>query len=308
MLNIKENILLKEYTTFNIGGNAKYFVEVATVDELKETLDFARDKGLKYFILAGGSNVLFSDDGFDGVVIKIKIGGIEIKDEQVIVGSGVVLLDFLEEVAESGLSGGENLAGIPGSVGGAIRGNAGAFGTEIKDILVSVEVLNIETGNVEIFDNKKCEFGYRNSFFKKNKYYIILQGTFHFVKRRKEEIQELMDDIIARRNVKQMQDIKSAGSFFINPTVDVKVQKIFERDTGNKSHGGRVPAGWLLDSCDLFQKRIGGIQAGVQHANYFINIGNGTAEQTMQLAALAKTRVRDKFGVQLKEEVVLAGF
>jgi UDP-N-acetylmuramate dehydrogenase len=308
MLDIKENIPLKEYTTFNIGGNAKYFVEVTTVDELKEALDFARDKDLKYFILAGGSNVLFSDDGFDGVVIKIKIGGIEIKSEQVTVGSGVTLLVFLEEVAESGLSGGENLAGIPGSVGGAVRGNAGAFGTEIKDILQNARALNMETGEIEVFDNARCEFKYRKSFFKKNDNYIIVDTTFKLVKGEKEQIKSAMEEIITKRNAKHMQNIKSAGSFFINPTVDENVQKMFEHDTGQKSRDGRVPAGWLLDSCGIFQKRIGDIQAGLEHANYFINRGEGTADQVIQLSALAKTRIRDEYGVHLKEEVVMAGF
>ncbi len=308
MLNIQENILLKEYTTFNIGGNAKYFVEVKTVDELNEALQFAKDNKLQHFILAGGSNVLFSDDGFDGLVIKIEINGNKIDEAQVRVGSGVKLLDFLDEIADEGLSGGENLAGIPGSIGGAIRGNAGAFGTEIKDILKEAKVLNVETGEIEIFDNAKCEFKYRNSFFKKNDNYIILNATFGLQKGDKEQIKKIMEEIIDKRNKKQMQDIKSAGSFFINPTVDENVQKIFENDTGSKSHGGRVPAGWLLDSCNLFQKRVGDVQAGVEHANYFINMGEGTAEQVMQLSAIAKTRVRDEFGVQLREEVVLAGF
>jgi UDP-N-acetylmuramate dehydrogenase len=252
--------------------------------------------------------VLFSDDGFDGVVIKIKIGGIEIKSEQVTVGSGVTLLVFLEEVAESGLSGGENLAGIPGSVGGAVRGNAGAFGTEIKDILQNARALNVETGEIEVFDNARCEFKYRKSFFKKNDNYIIVDTTFKLVKGEKEQIKSAMEEIITKRNAKHMQNIKSAGSFFINPTVDENVQKMFEHDTGQKSRDGRVPAGWLLDSCGIFQKRIGDIQAGLEHANYFINRGEGTADQVIQLSALAKTRIRDEYGVHLKEEVVMAGF
>jgi len=307
-MNIKENVSLKEYTTFDIGGVAKYFAEVKDVSELREALKFAKDNNLKYFILAGGSNVLFSDDGFDGLVIKIEIKGIEIDGMIARSGSGEILLDFLNRVAEAGLAGGENLAGIPGSVGGAVRGNAGAFGREIKNIVKEVQVFNIESGEIEVFDKEKCEFEYRNSFFKKNSNYIILNVTFEFEKGEIQEIKQKMKETLEKRNKKHIQDIKSAGSFFVNPVVDEKVQKMFERDTGQKPREGRVPAGWLLDEVGIFQKRIGGIQAGIEHANYFINLDSGTAEQVMQLSAVAKTRVRDEFGVNLKEEVVMAGF
>ncbi len=308
MINIQENISLKEYTTFDIGGSARYFVEVKNPEDISKALTFAQEKELKYFILAGGSNVLFSDDGFDGLVIKIDIDDINIDGETVTCGSGVVLLDFLNILAESSLSGGESLAGIPGTVGGGVRGNAGAFGLEMKDIVTQIHVLNVETGENETFDNTQCDFEYRNSIFKKNVQYIIIRIVFQFVSGDKKQIQNVMQEIIAKRNTKQMQDIKSAGSFFVNPTVDEKVQKMFEQDTGKKSHDGRVPAGWLLDGCGIFQKRIGDIQAGVEHANYFINMGEGTAEQVIQLSAVAKTRVRDEFDVHLREEVVLAGF
>lgn len=308
MINIQENISLKEYTTFNIGGNARYFVEVKSPEDIIEALTFAKEKELKYFILAGGSNILFSDEGFNGLIIKIRIDDINIDGETVTCGSGVMLSDFLSTLAEHALSSAESLAGIPGTVGGAVRGNAGAFGLEIKDIVTQVHVLNFETGERETFDNAQCKFGYRNSIFKKNEQYIIIDIVFQFVSGDKEQIQNAMQKIIGKRNTKQMQNIKSAGSFFVNPTVDENVQKMFERDTGKKSHDGRVPAGWLLDGCGIFQKRIGDIQAGVQHANYFINMGEGTAEQVIQLSAVAKTRVRDEFDVHLREEVVLAGF
>ncbi|XLQ19752.1 MAG: UDP-N-acetylmuramate dehydrogenase [Candidatus Moraniibacteriota bacterium] len=308
MLNIQENISLRKYTTFEIGGNARYFVFAESIDDIQEAIKFAREKEIKHFILAGGSNVLFSDDGFDGLVIKIHINSMVLHGGELMCGAGTDLMDLLMFATENSLTGGENLTGIPGSVGGSVRGNAGAFGTEMKEIIKEVHVLNANTGETAIFDNEKCDFGYRNSFFKKNPEYIIISVTFILNLGDKKKIERDMYNIIARRNSRQVQNIKSAGSFFVNPSVDEKVQKMFESDTGSKSHGGRVPAGWLLDSCGLFQKRIGDVQAGVQHANYFINMGEGTAEQVIQLSAMAKTRVRDEFDVQLKEEVVLAGF
>lgn len=308
MINIQENVALAPFTTFNIGGPARYFVEVEGMDDIQEAVKFAKEKDVKYFVLAGGSNVLFSDDGFDGLVIKMSNDSMVMHGGEIMCGAGIELMSFLSFIADNELTGGENLAGIPGSVGGAIRGNAGAFGTEMKDIIKEVHALNIETGETDIFTIEECDFSYRNSFFKKNPEYIIISATFDFQPGDKREIEIAMYDTIAKRNSKQIQDIKSAGSWFVNPTVDERVQEMFEKDTGQKAHEGRVPAGWLLQSCGVFQKRIGDIQAGIQHANYFINMGNGTAEQAMQLSAMAKARVRDEFEVQLKEEVVLAGF
>ena len=308
MLNIQENISLKKYTTFEIGGEARYFVEVESLEDIEEAIVFARDKNIEFFVLAGGSNVLFSDDGFDGLIIKIAIKSMALQGGELICGAGVDLMDLLMFALENSLSGGENLTGIPGSVGGAIRGNAGAFGTEMKDIISEVHVLNVDTGDAAVMDNKKCEFEYRNSFFKKNQQYVIISCVFTFMPGEMKDIELAMYNIIAKRNSKQIQGIKSAGSFFVNPVVNEKVQKIFESDTGKKSRNGRVPAGWVLEACNLLKKRIGDVQAGIQHANYFINMDNGTAEQVMQLSALSKTRARNEFDVQLKEEVVLVGF
>lgn len=308
MIKIQENIPLAPMTTFDIGGNARYFVEVRNIEDIKEAIAYANDQSLKYFVFSGGSNTLFSDNGFDGLVIRILNNSMTDHGGDLMCGAGTQLMTFLMFAAEKFYTGGENLTGIPGSVGGAVRGNAGAFGTEMKDIIKEVHAINVETGETKVFANEECEFGYRKSIFKKNPSFVIVNVLCHFSPGIKTEIESAMHNIIAKRNSLQIQDVKSAGSWFTNPETDEHVQEMFERDTGKKSHEGRVPAGWLLESCGMFKKRIGDIQAGIQHANYFINMGNGKAEQAMQLSAMAKTRVRDEFGVQLKEEVVLAGF
>ncbi len=308
MIVVKENTSLAEYTTFEIGGCAKYFVEASSVDDIKEAIAFAKEHNIKYFVFSGGSNVLFSDNGFDGLVIRIANMSMTINGGELMCAAGTRLMDFLVFAAENELTGGENLTGIPGSVGGAVRGNAGAFGTEMQNVVKEVYAFNTQTEEVEIFDKERCVFSYRNSFFKKNAHYIIVSVTCVFLPGVKKEIQVAMYDTIAKRNNLQIQDVKSAGSWFINPEVNERVQEMFEHDTGKKPHEGRVPAGWLLQSCGLFKKRIGDIQAGIQHANYFINMGEGTAEQAMQLSTVAKTRVRDEYEINLKEEVVLAGF
>ena len=307
-MKIKEQQLLKPLTTFDIGGSADYYCRVLTLDDLRRAMAFAKEKNIPYFILAGGSNILFADDGYRGLVIHMMMDSI-VKDEQhVTIGAGAELMDLLVFAAQNGLSGGENLAGIPGSVGGAVRGNAGAFGSEIADLLVRVDVLDTHEDRIVTLARSDCRYGYRRSIFKELSRYIILSATFHFSTDKEYRIQDRMYDIVTLRNKKHIQNIKSAGSFFVNPVVPATVQEEFLRDKGKKSRNDRVPAGWLLERVGLFRKRIGDIQAGEMHANYFLNVGEGTADQALQLASLAKTRVRDTFGVQLKEEVQLVGF
>ncbi len=309
MIIVKEQEQLAPKTTFDIGGVARYFAEVRNVDELREALTFAREKDVPCFLLGGGSNILFADTGYDGMVIHMIHNTLRIHDDVLITcGAGTALMDVIVYAAQNNLGGVEGLAGIPGSVGGAVRGNAGAFGMEMRGIVERVAVYDTEADTVVDMTPDTCAFGYRMSTFKKDSTKIILDATLRFVPGQKDTIMHAVYDTVDKRNTKQIQDIKSAGSWFINPEVDERVQALFTQETGQASHGGRVPAGWLLQSTGMFQKRIGDIQAGIQHANYFINMGRGTAEQALQLSSMAKTRVRDEFDIQLKEEVVLAGF
>ncbi len=307
-MEIQENITLKDYTTFAIGGPAKYFVEAQTSSDVVAAIAFAEQKNCPYYVIGGGSNILFSDRGFDGVIIRIGFSELSFSGHRVTVGAGYTLLSFLRACADYGLSGLENMAGIPGSVGGAVRGNAGAFGTEIKDALTSVRVLNVLTGQVADFTCGRCAFGYRDSYFKSRSNLVIAEAVFDLEKSISIEVHAKMDVIIQKREQKHIQDIKSAGSFFMNPVVSEELQQEFLHDCNRVSKEGRVPAGWLLERAGINQKKIGGIQAGEMHANYFINTGDGTAEQAVQLASLAKTRVRDSYGVKLSEEVQLVGF
>lgn len=308
-------IMLKEYeplarkTTFDIGGAARYFATATTVEEIREAIAFSRANDMPFFILGGGSNVLFSDAGYDGVVIHMAHNTLRVHDDTLITcGAGTKLMDVIIYAAQNNLGGAEHLAGIPGSAGGAVRGNAGAFGTEIRDIVERVTVMDVVSGAITTYAASECAFAYRMSVFKKDAAKVIVDVTLRFARADKDAVLREIYATVEKRNAKHIQDIKSAGSWFVNPTVDERVQALFTRETGQAPHDGRVPAGWLLAASGMFQKRIGDIQAGIQHANYFINMGAGTAEQVIQLSSMAKSRVRDAFGVQLKEEVVLAGF
>lgn len=305
-MKIQEQISLKQYCTFKIGGSASFFVEVTTKDELKEAIVWANKRQKKFFILGGGSNVLFMDSGFDGLVIKLKNTGCEKLDKyQLECQAGEMLGTVVQKSLELGWSGLEWATGIPGTVGGAIRGNAGAFGKEMKDVVVMVEAVKIVDNEIKIkmYGAKECEFGYRTSFFKEAGNLIIWKGKFKLAKGNKEKSAQLAKEILSKRKNGHPAGAKSAGSMFKNPLAPVKVIKLFEEEKETTSQNGKVPAGWLIERCGLKGMRIGGAEVSKQQANFIINRGNATSEEIMILLSLIKTKVRNKFGIKLEEEV-----
>lgn len=309
MIHLKKNVPLAPLTTFRIGGKADYFVEATGAFELAEAIEYAEQHDLLVYIFGGGSNVLFSDKGFGGMVIRMTDGGIQVSGEKILCGAGVPLFDVVRAAGNAGLSGIERLAGIPGSFGGAIRGNAGAFGTEIGNVINSVKGYVRETGMVKGYNREACEFAYRMSTFKKNPDLIILSAEMKLAFGDKDELERIMNDTVKKREAKHSQDALCAGSFFMNPVVrDEKLRQEFERDTGMAPKDDKLPAGWLIDHAGLRGKKIGGAKVSDQHPNYLVNTGNATAEDVITLASLVKTRVRNELRVQLKEEVQFVGF
>jgi UDP-N-acetylmuramate dehydrogenase len=305
MLKIKKNISLSKQSTFRIGGPAKFFVEVGDEKELHEALDYAEKNKLKFFILGGGSNVLFSDEGFDGIIIKMvakktKAKTINIKNENEIeCWAGVNLNELISFSKNNNLTGLENLVGIPGSVGGAVRGNAGAFGTVIGDLVKEVKTIEKK------ISKKNCGFFYRTSIFKENSNLIIVSVVLKLKKGKKKEIEKKILETMKKRNESQPKGWKgSAGSFFKNPVVKNKnLIKLFEKETGKKMIGNQLPAGWLIAEAGLLGKKIGGAEISEKHGNFLINTGKATAENVIMLASIVKQKVRDEFEVQLQEEV-----
>lgn len=309
MFTLKRNIPLAPLSTFKIGGKADYFAEVSGALDLAEALEYADKHALPVFVFGGGSNVLFSDQGFRGMMIRMTDGGAHVSGDRVLCGAGVPLLDVVRAAAAASLRGIEHLAGIPGSLGGAVRGNAGAFGTEIGGAVVSVKGLMRDTGMVKEFKRDECSFGYRMSIFKKNPDIIILSAELKLEPGDKAALERIIGETITQREQKHPQDAKCAGSFFMNPTVeDAKLLEEFWKDNGVPAKGGKLPAGWLIDHAGLRGKRIGGAMVSEQHPNYLVNTGAATAEDVIMLASLVKQRVRTELGVQLKEEVQFVGF
>ncbi len=314
-MEIQKNIQLKEHSTFKIGGPAKFFCKVKTIDELKEALLWATKDKQRIFILGGGSNVLFMDKGFDGLVIKLENDEIEIIDEgseivTVRCEAGAMLSDLVKFSVENGLTGFEWAAGIPGMVGGALRGNAGAFTGEMKDCVKNVRALilgenaNIDETQLLEIDNKKCKFGYRSSIFKKEGGSIIWDCVLELkkgdVRRSEQEIQAYLK----RRKIKQpsLSEYPSAGSVFKNPKANEKLQKQFKEDKNVRCRANKVPAGWLIEQCDLKEKKIGGAMVSPKQANFVVNAGEATSEDVLILLSLIKMKVRNQHKVQLEEE------
>ncbi len=309
MITLRENVPLAPLTTFQVGGKARYYSEASCALELAEVFDHAERNKLPLYVFGGGSNILFSDTGFSGIVVRIVGGGITVIGEHMQAGAGMSLFDVVRAASQASLQGVEKLAGIPGSFGGAVRGNAGAFGMEIGDSVVSVKALDRHSGMVHEYTQAECEFAYRTSIFKKNASLVVLSAELKLVTGEQSELERIVAETLATREAKHPQSAKCAGSFFMNPFVtDQTLLKEFEKDTGNVSKDGKLPAGWLIDHVGLRGKKIGGAQVSPIHPNYLINTGDATALDIVTLASLIKTRVRDELRIKLQEEVQFVGF
>jgi len=317
MLEIKENISLKNYTTFHIGGPARYFVVANDLEELREALAFAKKNKLEFFILGGGSNILVSDQGFAGVVIKLNNSYVKIKNNTAEIGAGTALSKAIGETLGAGLLGLEWAAGIPGTVGGAVHNNAGAYGGEMSQSVKEVGVIRSE--KIKRLKNKDCCFGYRTSFLKeasssgKKNLDIIFLVILELKKAAAEAIEQAKATI--RENIKK-RDSKfngfSAGSVFKNIELSESKIKEFKNKFSELSDQfveyKKIPSAWLIDQCDLKGKTIGGAKVSEEHAGIIINTGQASAEDVIMLISFIKQQVRDKFGIQLQEEIEYIGF
>lgn len=311
MVSFQENVDLHPFTTFRVGGKARYFVQVKSESDFPEIFRWAEEKSVSVFVLGGGSNVIFSDRGFDGLVLKMENAEVCDRGEgRIFVESGATLYGVIEFARGLGYAGMERLAGIPGTIGGAIRGNAGAFGAETAQSVSSVRAFDRNTREVREYSKEMCEFGYRESFFKTHPENILLSAELLLLSGSNREVLEaLIRETIDTREKKHPQRILCAGSFFMNPVVfDEGLRKEFERDTGMLVKDNKLPAGWLIDYVGLRGKEVGGAKVSNIHPNYLINTGGATAESILILASIVKQRVRTELGVRLREEVQMVGF
>ena len=306
---VQTDVPLSKYTTFKIGGLAKYFFVAQDNEELVRAVTFAKKLKIPSYILGGASNVLISDQGFNGLIIINQAKDIIFKKEnRVVADAGVNLMELVNKTAAEGLTGLEWAAGIPGTVGGAVRGNAGAYRGQIADNLIGVEVMR---GSKQfILDKKNCGFGYRDSVFKHNND-VIISAEFQFETGDKEKVQSRIKEILVERKLKQPLEFPSAGSIFTNVFITNQNQ-----DAVNKLNNlppeyleyKKIPAAWLIEQLDLKGKTIGGAQVSDKHANFIINLGKATANDVIQLISLVKMKVRNTYGIELMEEIEYVGF
>jgi len=293
----QKNVLLKNYTTFRIGGKAEYFFVAKNKKDLIKAISVAKKLKLPFFVLGGGSNLLVSDKGFNGILIKIRNTKYEIpacpagrQNTKIMAEAGVMLGELVNILAKTELSGLEWAAGIPGTVGGAIFGNAGAFNKSMKDVVKSVEALEVknEKCKVKNFKNRDCKFSYRDSIFKNNKNLIILSVTLQMKRGDKKEIENKIKKNLEQRNKTQPLNFPSGGSIFKNPP--------------------GFFAGELVKRCGLKGKKVGNVKISEKHSNFIVNLGNGKAKDVIKLIKLIKQKVKKKFGVTLEEEIQFLGF
>lgn len=316
---LQQDILLAPYTTYQVGGKAKYFAIIEDEESLLESLAWAKDNNLDVFILGGGSNILVNDDGFDGLVLKMHNIKKEIKetDEGYIctLGSGLSWSQALNFMHENKLINLLDLTGIPGSVGGAVRGNAGIMNKETKDGVLEVKGIDYSDLSIPVlktFSNKECQFGYRDSIFKHEK---IIIWEVKFIDNKSDisekEIENKVTEIISRRQNAQPYMYPSAGCVFKNPNLNKFSSEIIEKKNliiiQNKDHQ-EVPAGFLIEQCGLKGYQIGGAQVSEKHANFLINKENAKSVDIYELICHVKNAVKNNFGIELEEEIQLVGF
>jgi UDP-N-acetylmuramate dehydrogenase len=309
-LKIEKNVLLKNYSSYKIGGRAKYFAKVKNKEELLEALNFCQKNKLNFFILAGGTNILFSDEGFEGLIIKMENKKFKfLNDNKIFVEAGCQMEKIVRETTKRGLSGLEWAGGLPGTVGGAIFGNAGAFGGEMKDSVQKVISFSPKEKKEKEYLNKECQFGYRTSIFKKNKE-IILSAILSFKKDDPQKLQKLVKEKIEYRKERHPLEYPNAGSVFKNCPVEKIPKKIQEKfkDKIKMDPFPILPTAVLIDAAGLKGLAIGGAKISEKHPNFIVNFKEAKAKDVILLIKKVKETIKKKFGVKLEEEIKMVGF
>ncbi|MCK4404349.1 MAG: UDP-N-acetylmuramate dehydrogenase [candidate division Zixibacteria bacterium] len=283
---LKQDVALASYTTFGIGGKADLFYPARKPEELVGAIRTAQKLRLRFFILGGGSNILVSDSGFKGLAVKNECQDILTNRDSIICQSGAFLSDVVNQACKLSLSGLEFATGIPGTVGGAIRGNAGAFGKSVSEVLTNAVILT-EKGEIKEVETGHFRFAYRESRLKQTGD-VLLSATFKLRKQDKEEIKKKIRSNLKERGKSLPLKEKSAGCFFKNVIASDR----------------KISAGFLLDQIGAKGRHEGDAKVSAQHANILINARNAKAADVRRLARELKKRVREKFDIELEEEVV----
>lgn len=306
---LKRNVPLKDFSNYKIGGPAAYFLEVISKQDLIEGIKEYRKEntGGKIFILGGATNILICDEGFDGLIIHNQIKGIKRNGNDLIIGSMESMENVNQFAIVNALSGLEWSGGLPGSIGGAVRGNAGAFGGEMKDNVKKIESVDLENLQEKIRNRKECEFGYRTSIFKTNKLAeFIIYVSLSLTPGNKNEIEKETLQKIEYRKQKHPLEYPSAGSVFKNVPFEKLPQNLkLEWQTFVKTDPFPVvPAARIIALAGLSGTKVGDAAISEKHTNFIINLGNAKATDVKQIIQIIKKTVKEKFGIELEEEII----
>jgi UDP-N-acetylmuramate dehydrogenase len=304
-LKVVENVPLAEYTRFALGGPAAALVDARTEEALIAAINTLQQSGTPWTLIGGGSNMIVSDEGFPGVVLRYTAARIEIEGSNVTAEAGAMLQALVDRTIGAGLKGIETMTGIPGWVGGAIYGNAGAYGRSIDQSVTSVRMFDgtrvCEIGNAE------CEFRYRESVFKRQKCWIVLSATLALGPADSAELKTAADRILEIRNEKYPPTMRCAGSIFKNLLLADLPESVRAQVPPAVIREGKVPSAYFLEQVGAKGRSAGGIRVADYHANLLFNAGGGTTGETAALIRDLKDRVRHTFGLELEEEVQYLG-
>jgi len=282
---VKEFVNLKNYNTYKIGGKARYVIKPYSIDDLKDLINYLKNNNVKYFILGKGSNVISPDEDYEGTIIILDyLNEIKVNGTNVEVSSGCILSKFINDIVNLGLGGLENLYGIPGTVGGAIYGNVGCYGSVISEYLESVTYL--EDNEIKTLNKNECDFKYRSSLFKNNKNKIILKASFKLFKSNREDMLKRIKENMLKRKNSQPLEYPNAGSVFRNPE--------------------NVAAGKLIEDIGLKKYNVNDAYISEKHANFIINKGNAKSEDIIKLIEFVREKIKENYEIELilEQEIV----
>ena len=305
--------LLSKHTNMRIGGPASLYLATTDVDEMTDAIEMANKEKIPWFIFGGGSNLLVSDDGFKGLAIQVAFREIKVREKTIIVEAGAITGVVARQSVAQGLSGMEWAATLPGTIGGAIYGNSGCWGGEMKDTVVTVDAIRLSDMKRMVYPNAECKFGYRDSVFKHIPH-IILRATLGLKKTDDPVVVKTqMEEYANKRKECQPFAESSAGCMFKNFTFKDEselerlkndVKEIPPEMLAKKS----ISAGWLVSQIGMKGERIGDAQISEHHGNFIVNLGNARAQDVLMLMSKAKMKIRDDFNIMLEDEVQLIGF
>ena len=304
-LAVRETVGLCHYTRFGIGGEADLFAETASPDAFAAAVEVCRGRRFPYYVLGDGSNVIISDEGFRGLILRFVADNLALDGNQVIADAGASLEALVDFTIEDGLKGLETLARIPGSVGAAVYGNAGAYGHSISERVEQVKFF--DGSEVLEIDGATCDFEYRGSIFKRHKAWVIFQCRLRLDRADAGELRKRADEITAIRDEKFPPTMRCAGSIFKNLHLKDLPEDVIAQVPKQVTREGKVPAAYFLEQVGAKGMRRGGIEIASYHANLIYNTGTGTASQLRGLIAELKGRILERYGFDVEEEVQYVG-